>query len=475
LITSIAFVDPDKRYSKTDLDWLKKFYKDSENEEVEVALLTKMHKIENLKYSANELIAKDMNRFKGFECYAGIESISINANGDIDPAVCFRGADNKKANIFTDANPVISFQRPILCPFMKCGCLADLLLTKKHPDYDNFLKSSVTSADTYLEYWLNQKGWPLKKELYSDCFESVIFQKKINAPSISIIVISWRLHPDNLKNFQILEKQRDQNFELIFVDNGGKKGEFESLRPYIDTYVRLNTNTGAYLARNIGAVFAKSPVLLFLEDDGLPEKNILEAHLSLHKKFDVIAVRGVYRPKTDTHINNLAQHYYMGDIPYPYPGNLEGNSSYRADCFYKVKGWDDEILFGYGGWDLAVRLLAIEPDQRKQIYSPAPVIHHDFATSPEHLSSKRIKQESSLQRLKKKHPQWDAIINSWSKFAGRYDALILKYYPIKKINNIRLNSSGLLLDVLNAYERGNMDEADKLLLNYTQQHKESNR
>ena len=286
-----------------------------------------------------------------------------------------------------------------------------------------------TNHQDALVYNLAEKGWQIKYKLYEKVFESCTEFKKVESPTVSIVVISWRLHPDNLRNFQILGKQRNQNYELIFVDNGSKPGEFEPLKPFVDTYVRLNTNTGAYLARNVGAVFAKAPILIFLEDDGIPEHDFVEAHLRMHRKYDVIAVRGVYIPKTETPLNKMAAHYYLGDLPYPYPSNLEGNCSYRSDIFYAVGGWDDDIVFGYGGWELAIRLLEKEPDQTKQIYSPDPVIYHDFATSEAHLAEKRRKQESSLQRLKKKHHHWDAVMNSWLKYIRRYDLLILKDTP----------------------------------------------
>ncbi|MFW5983495.1 MAG: glycosyltransferase, partial [bacterium] len=185
--------------------------------------------------------------------------------------------------------------------------------------------------DSNLLQHLDNIGWEEKTEIYSQYFESVTFLKKIDNPKMSIVVISWRLHPDTIKNFQILEKQRDQNFELIFVDNGGKPGEFDELKPFIDTYVRLNSNTGAYLARNVGAAFAKAPILFFLEDDGIPADDIVQAHLDAHEKYDVIAVRGVYQPKTNNPLNEIAKHYYLGPKPFPRFGDLEGNISYRAD------------------------------------------------------------------------------------------------------------------------------------------------
>lgn len=309
-----------------------------------------------------------------------------------------------------------------------------------------------------LAYKLAEKGWHLKHKLYEKVFESCTELKKVESPAVSIVVISWRLHPDNLKNFQILEKQRDQNYELIFVDNGGERGEFEPLKPFVDTYVRLNTNTGAYLARNVGSVFAKAPLLIFLEDDGIPQHDFVEAHLRMHGRYDLIAVRGVYSPKTDTPLNKLAAHYYLGDLPYPYPSNLEGNCSYRSDIFYAAGGWDDDIIFGHGGRELSIRLLEKEPDQRKQIYSPDPVIYHDFATSEDHLAKKSRKQEISLQRLKKKHPHWDAVTNSWLRYTRRYDLLILKDRPYDIDEIERFMSEGKHAEAINRLNRILADE-----------------
>ncbi|WP_045212476.1 glycosyltransferase [Desulfonatronovibrio magnus] len=292
---------------------------------------------------------------------------------------------------------------------------------------DKVRKDSVNNSFSQKPLIENLKNirWNQKLSLYKKYIESIKFRNSLVAPKISIIVISWRLHPDTIKNFQILEKQRDQNFELIFVDNGGKSGEFEELKPYIDTYVRLNTNTGAYLARNIGAVFAKAPILFFLEDDGIPAVNIVQAHLDAHEKYDVIAVRGVYQPKTKNPLNEIAEHYYLGEKLYPRFGDLEGNVSYNANIFFQAEGWDDNIKFGHGGIDLCYRLLKVDPDMRKQIYSPAPVILHDYAVDENYLVSKRKKQSQSWQYLRQKHgPDFDRFLPSWDKFIGKEQLII---------------------------------------------------
>lgn len=288
-----------------------------------------------------------------------------------------------------------------------------------------FLKSVFYKTKVLLPR-LKDKRWQNKKETYTACFDSVTFQHTVSEPAVSIIVISWRLHPDSLKNFQILEKQRDQNFELIFVDNGGKDGEFETLKQYVDTYVRLNRNTGAYLARNIGALFAKAPLLLFLEDDGIPDQSLIRAHLDLYQEYDIIACRGLYIPKTNNPLNDQQGHYYVGDKEYPTFAHVEGNTSYLSETFFRVGGWDDDIRFGGGGLELYFRLLTIEPDKRKQIYSPAPIIHHDYAKDETHFKEKRNKQALSFERLRKKYPLWDETIRNYRLNITRDDLLIKK-------------------------------------------------
>jgi glycosyltransferase involved in cell wall biosynthesis len=235
------------------------------------------------------------------------------------------------------------------------------------------------------------------------------------------------LHPDTVKSFEILERQRDQAYELIFVDNGSPKGSFNQLEKYIDTYVRLNTNTGAYLARNIGAVFSDAPILFFLEDDGLPAVDIVSAHLRVHERYDVISVRGVYLPKTpNNRINSMAKHYYLGAKPFPWHVNLEGNASYKADAFFSVGGWDDDNRFGHGGPELSRRLLHYEVDWCKQIYSPEPIILHDYASDHEHLQQKLAKQREQMQCIKQRHPDFNEFLKQWQQFYLRTDLVKIK-------------------------------------------------
>jgi len=274
---------------------------------------------------------------------------------------------------------------------------------------------------------LEDKQWEYKYSHYAPVFEYVELLNEVQDPHLSVIVISWRLHPDTLANFISLHKQREsQHFELIFVDNGGRPGEFDALYPYIDTYIRLNVNTGAYLARNVGAIFCKAPILFFLEDDGIADEQLIESHIMIHQRFDVVAVRGIYLYKTDNPLNNKQSHYYLGDRFFPKFSNLEGNTSYSASVFYEVGGWDDQIQFGGGGQELALRIYQLYPYHHKQIYSPISIIYHDYASNEEHLVTKLKRQQESLSRLKSKYDNWLSFEFSWDRYYGDESVLELQ-------------------------------------------------
>ncbi len=449
---------PDKRYTREDLEWLNNFYDGSEQKSILVDTLNKSSDaISRVFYKPNEVIARGLNKYKGMVCHAGANLMSIDQYGSVTPAVCFRGKMKSNINIFNPFTSLHELNKPVICPFDACGCLADIPLPKYLPGYEDIevnpekvickttvqdLTSDKSNNKCYgkLTRGLMEKGWQEKENNYARYFETLTHLREIKNPSISVIVISWRLHPDTIKNFQILQKQRDQNFELIFVDNGGQQGEFECLKPYIDTYIRLNTNTGAYLSRNVGAVFAEAPILLFLEDDGIPENNLIQAHLSLFEEYEIIACRGVYIPKTDNKLNKLQSWYYISDNEYPTFAHLEGNTSYLAETFYKAGGWDDEIKFGGGGLALYFDLLKLDPDTRKQIYSPRPIIYHDYVQNEEHYKNKIEKQQKSFQRLRAKYPDWDKVTKNFKQNSDRKDLLIRrnikKSLPKKKQLNI---------------------------------------
>ncbi len=124
----------DERYTPEDLAWLSEVY---DEEDIDQPIIVDfLHdgpdepRVERREFAANELIARKLNRFKGMGCYAGVEMITIDWDGFMSRAVCFRGHRNEKANIYRDAEIPKQMLRPVICPFKYCSCPEDIAITK---------------------------------------------------------------------------------------------------------------------------------------------------------------------------------------------------------------------------------------------------------------------------------------------------------------------------------------------------------
>lgn len=82
-----------------------------------------------INFMPSELLrSKDVN-FLNWNCHIGLESIFIDARGDIIRGTCRAG--DKLGNIMFPRN-ITWPTAPIKCPYTWCGCITDLLNTKTH-------------------------------------------------------------------------------------------------------------------------------------------------------------------------------------------------------------------------------------------------------------------------------------------------------------------------------------------------------
>jgi len=75
---------------------------------------------------ANEFIMSKTNRWKGYICEAGLESLRIHGGGAITRAVCGVGG-----RIGRLGDPIELPVSPIRCDRTSCSCVADILITKR--------------------------------------------------------------------------------------------------------------------------------------------------------------------------------------------------------------------------------------------------------------------------------------------------------------------------------------------------------
>ncbi len=131
----------------------------------------------------------------------------------------------------------------------------------------------------------------------------------------------------------------------------------------------LQPNSGQATARNTGVQLAAADVVVFLDDDVVPEPDLLATHLRHHAAGTPIAVLGdclVVRERRESlyHLGVWAwweDMYHRRALPGRQPGLRDfcaGNVSLRREDFLRVGGFDPDFR-GYGGedYELGYRLL----------------------------------------------------------------------------------------------------------------------
>ncbi|MEA3431877.1 MAG: glycosyltransferase family 2 protein, partial [candidate division WOR-3 bacterium] len=92
--------------------------------------------------------------------------------------------------------------------------------------------------------------------------------------------------------------QTTDNYEVILIDDASTDGthnlignwklEIGNLR-----YIRLERQSGPYVARNIGIREAKGDIIIFIDSDVLVHSRFVEDHTKIHKRYDKIILQGM--------------------------------------------------------------------------------------------------------------------------------------------------------------------------------------
>jgi MoaA/NifB/PqqE/SkfB family radical SAM enzyme len=107
----------DMRYHPDDLQWIKD----------NTATVDANCVVDNTNlFHANDIIKLHMNKFKDWKCYAGLESLMINWDGEVHRATCRVGGSLGNIYQGTFLKPV----DPIICDRNFCTCAADIPITK---------------------------------------------------------------------------------------------------------------------------------------------------------------------------------------------------------------------------------------------------------------------------------------------------------------------------------------------------------
>jgi GT2 family glycosyltransferase len=130
----------------------------------------------------------------------------------------------------------------------------------------------------------------------------------------------------------------------------------------------LDSRRGPAIARNIGARSARAALLLFLDDDVVPDPHLVQVHLDAHQRNPHSVVLGPYRPilQRGADCFRLMQYMWWNDKfrslqqyghRFSYTDILSGNLSIEARRFRELGGFDERFPVAHEDYELGIRLI----------------------------------------------------------------------------------------------------------------------
>src|SRR4051812_49132914 len=119
-------------------------------------------------------------------------------------------------------------------------------------------------------------------------------------PKISVVICSYNRADYIIGAVESLYHQTldKKDFEVLVVDNNSSDNTGELVLHYIHHHPEMDlkylseSRQGASFARNTGAAFSRSPLLCFMDDDALAEKEYLQRILQFFEQHDEAAGLG---------------------------------------------------------------------------------------------------------------------------------------------------------------------------------------
>jgi GT2 family glycosyltransferase len=197
------------------------------------------------------------------------------------------------------------------------------------------------------------------------------------APAVSVIVPTYR-RPQLLQ--QCLDGLRDQqagtpDFEIVVVDDASGPETAEVLTAAAATTPNLTwrsheVNRGPATARNLAVSLARSPLLLFIDDDVVADPALIWTHVRLHADLtETAAIVGFVDWHPGLRVTPFMSWLDTSALQFNFPSMSEGRQDRPWEAFYtcnlsidrasftSIGGFDEQFPYAaYEDADLGLRL-----------------------------------------------------------------------------------------------------------------------
>lgn len=270
-------------------------------------------------------------------------------------------------------------------------------------------------------------------------------------PLLSVVLTTYN-RPELLK--LVLEGFATQTcgpdiWEMVIVDDGSQPPAREIARSFADkieiSYIHQE-NSGLAAARNAGIAAARGGIILFHDDDDLPDANLVAEHIKSHQQNpdENVVVLGHLDWHPSLTVTPL-MHYitHTGGQYFGYDNMVDGRFypawkwwgglvSAKASLLASVQGpFDETFRFGHEDTELVCRLadrgIKVLYNAQAKKWILRPVMFDDFC-------QRRIRQGHAMHHLAGRHP--DIVVPRYGlataqeEYASRYEQNLQKWHSV---------------------------------------------
>lgn len=136
--------------------------------------------------------------------------------------------------------------------------------------------------------------------------------------------------------------------QIIVVDDGSSDNTLDILNKYPDIKVISQENQGPAAARNNGASQSEGEIILFTDDDCIPEPNWISEMLKAFENPEIMGVKGAYKTIQQSPVARFVQYEYEEKYrymdKYKYIDFIDTYSAaYRKNVFQEFGGFNTDF------------------------------------------------------------------------------------------------------------------------------------